>query len=24
VASCNPRGDCGEASNTAQRVHETR
>jgi hypothetical protein len=24
VASCNSRGDCGEASNTAQRVHETR
>jgi hypothetical protein len=24
VAGCNPRGDCGEASNTAQRVHETR
>lgn len=24
VASCDLRGDCGEASNTAQRVHETR
>ena len=24
VASCDPRGNCGEASNTAQRVHETR
>jgi hypothetical protein len=24
VAGCNPRGDCGEASNTAQRIHETR
>ncbi len=24
VAICDARGDCGEASNTAQRVHETR
>jgi hypothetical protein len=24
VASCDPRGNCGEASNTAQRVYETR
>jgi len=24
VAGCDPRGNCGEASNTAQRVHETR
>jgi len=24
VVSCDPRGNCGEASNTAQRVHQTR